>query len=229
MKKISAKYTASDWPTDLDRYSPDWVKAIDIVRDRFESRYFRPVNDLIESENSDVKYNCGFVVMSIDCLLIEALNQYYFGITHTGEKYYKDRFNPAINDFEQNPNRMYWYGWQAFRDFFKHSVHFEKFTHDPELPHVFYDDIRCGLLHQAESKIHSLINVKKKEMLTYIHPYDCRKGIIINRTLFHTALEKEFHRYLANLGDPESKNIEGDYLRDTCRNKMDTMFAFNKL
>jgi hypothetical protein len=209
-KKISPNYTCSDWPQDLSkRYSPNWGKAIDILRDRFDGRYFKPLEVLVNHDEKSIRTNVGFIVMSIDCLLIETLNQFYLGLTHTREKYYKD--NPDDN-FRRN--------WQAFRDFFKHSKNFSDFKIDNALCKVFFDQIRCGLLHQAESKVNSLINLKEHQLVKRIDASDLTKGIIINRNIFHECLVKEFEQYYQDLGDPKSTNIFGDYLRDKCNRKM---------
>jgi hypothetical protein len=209
-KKISPNYTCTDWPQDLlNRYSPNWDKAIDILRDRFEGRYFKPLEVLVNHDQKSIRTNVGFIVMSIDCLLIESLNQFYLGLTHTQQKY--DRRNADTN-FKR--------GWQAFRDFFKHSKNFLDFKTDNALCKIFFDQIRCGLLHQAESKINSLINIKEHQLVKPIDAVDLSKGIIINRKIFHECLVKDFEQYYQDLGDPKSRNIFGDYLRDNCNRKM---------
>lgn len=49
---------------------------------------------------------------------------------------------------------------------------------------------------------------------------DYSKGVVINRNLFHKALENEFDKYIKDLENPESKNIRGEFLRDKCNEKM---------
>ncbi|HEX8334671.1 MAG TPA: hypothetical protein VF622_18750 [Segetibacter sp.] len=196
-KKISANYRASQWSPQLaDRYSASWSTKIDIIKDRFESRFINPVSALIYHNDAAIKRNCGFVVMSIDCLLIETLNQFFLGLRKTNDKYYPGNTNPN-----------YKWNWQAFRDFFTYSTFFPAFKADEKLTEEFFSQVRCGLLHQAESKFNSLINLKHAEMVIPIVEGDWRKGIVINRNLFHHAVKNEFEKYLSDLNDPESKNI----------------------
>lgn len=209
-KKISSIYFSDDWPLTLkDPLSKDWKLGIEIVRKRFEDRYFKPIEILIEHEDPDIRYNVSFLIMSIDCLLIETLNQFYFGLSKTTDKY-----------FNRNNNIFFKYNWQAFRDFFNHSNFFPDFKDNDELTKLFFDEIRCGLLHQAESKTNSLINIKNSKMVVFIDPTNLDAGIILNRTLFHTALKHEFEKYINDLANQDSTNIEGQNLRNMCHSKM---------
>ena len=209
-KKISKDYYSADWSKELsDRNSKEWEKGILIVKDRFKSRYFNPIEELIGHSKKDIRYNVGFIVMSIDCLLIETLNQFYLGLKNSEEKYNKN-----------NSHESFKYNSQAFRDFFNHSTYFPLFKDQPNLSKLFYEEIRCGLLHQAESKINSLINLKRSTMIEAVDGKDFKNGIIINRNIFHKALSDEFDKYILDLSNPDSKNIEGNYLRDMCNKKI---------
>lgn len=209
-KKISSKHYSTEWTVDLvDRNSPSWAKGIEIIKDRFENRFLNPIESLIKHNDKDIRVNVGFVTMSIDCLLIETLNQFYLGLKKTNDKYKTS--NADVN---------YKYNWQAFRDFFSHSTYFKDFKGDNILVETFFAEVRCGLLHQAESKTNSLINLKNKQIVLPVIPGDFSQGIIINRNLFHEALRNEFDKYIADLTNPESKNIFGEYLRVKCDEKM---------
>ena len=200
----------SKWNDKLsDRYSAEWENAIDIVRNRFKERYFAPIDEMIKHERKEIRTRVGFIIMSVDCLLIETLNQFFFGIEDTNAKYYLS-----------NPDNNFKYNSQAFRDFFNYSSYFPLFKSSNGLSKIFYDEIRCGLLHQAQTKTNSLINIKNSDMVLPVDKQDFNNGIEINRNLFHYALEKEYDKYFMDLEDPESKNLEGDYLRDMCDRKM---------
>lgn len=210
MKRISANHNSTDWKEELsDRHSIVWVQGIEILKSRFESRYLRPIEYLQSSTDKVVKYNSGFLIMSIDCLLIETLNQFFLGLGKTDEKYFSNNTN---KEFKNNS--------QAFRDFFIYSSFFSDFNRDTKLYSVFYDEIRCGLLHQAASKTHSLINIREQKMISYINKVDSSNGLIVNRNIFHEALLNEFNKYLKDLENADSKNLFGEYLRDTCNRKM---------
>ena len=209
-KKISSIHYSTDWPLNLaDRNSLDWTKAIEIIQERFEARFLKQVEVLIAHPEKEIRVNSGFVVMSIDCLLVETLNQFYLGLKKTTDKYERS-----------NNNANYQWNWQAFRDFFHHSSYFPDFKGNDEIVKTFFNEIRCGLLHQAESKTNSLINIQNRQMVIPVVDGDYSKGIIINRNLFHEALRKEFDRYISDLGNPDSTNIFGEFLRDNCNKKM---------
>jgi hypothetical protein len=213
-KKISSRHYSSQWTSDLaDRHSPNWSLGIEIIEDRFKKRFFNPIKTLIENDTKEIRVNSGFLIMSIDCLIIETLNQFYLGLKTTTEKYY----------WRNNPDPNYRKNWQAFRDFFKHSHFFPDFKDNDDLTELFFKEIRCGLLHQAESKVNSLINIKNSKVIEPLQLGDYSQGIVINRNLFHEALEREFDKYIADLENPDSKNIFGDFLREKCNEKMEAL------
>jgi len=205
-----AETNDSKWSDKLsDRHSAEWKNAIEIVKNRFNERYFCPIDEMIMHERKEIRTRVGFIIMSIDCLLIETLNQFLFGIEDTNKKYY-----------HSNPDNNFKYDSQAFRDFFNYSTYFPVFKSTNGLSKIFYDEIRCGLLHQAQTKTNSLINIKNSDMVRPVDKQDFKNGIEINRNLFHYALENEYKKYFLDLENSESKNLEGDYLRDMCDRKM---------
>jgi hypothetical protein len=59
----------------------------------------------------------------------------------------------------------------------------------------FYDQFRCGILHQAEIKASS----KVWRVGPLMAPTPDGKGLIINRKLFHSTLRRAFATYLRAL------------------------------
>ena len=158
IKKISNIHYSNEWPSGLDDiHSENWSKGIAIIKSRIENRYLLPINQIINSNENSIKYNCGFLVMSIDCLLIETLNQFYLGIYTSDEKY-----------FSRSTDKYFTSNHQAFRDFFNYSSHFPEFKNNNDLIYLFYKEIRCGLLHQAQTNTNSLINILKPQMINFI-------------------------------------------------------------
>jgi hypothetical protein len=209
-KKITSKHYSTDWPIELfDKNSNKWDYGIEIIEDRFMSRFINPMNELINHKSKEISTNSGFVIMAVDCLLIETLNQFYFGLKSSNKKYYRE-----------NTNKNYRFISQAFRDFFNYSTFFPDFKNNEELQKIFYNDIRNGLLHQAESKVNSLINIKNKKMIVPIDGRKFENGIVINRNLFHKAINNEFVRYINDLKNPSSINLDGENLREMCHKKM---------
>lgn len=92
------------------------------IVERFHERYFEPT--------VDAPTRHGFTLMAIGCLVIEALECFYQG------RETSDRVNG-----EGGPGAM-------FESFFKRPTGLEGFGGDNNW---FYKQIRCGILHQAET------------------------------------------------------------------------------
>ncbi len=148
-----------------------------------DGRFLDPISDL-----KDKKYT-GFLIMAIDCLLIETLQQFIEGVPETprgkNESYFK---NFLISRFEE--------------DF------------DDKKAKMFYEQIRCGILHQAETKESSKIKISHE--LPIVKFTKEKDGLIINRKKFHEKLKKVIKLYIEELKD--TTNI---LLRKNFRKKMD--------
>ncbi|MGZ8846833.1 MAG: hypothetical protein ACXW3C_10250 [Pyrinomonadaceae bacterium] len=84
---------------------------------------------------------------------------------------------------------------------------------DCELARLFYEHIRCGLLHQTEAKGTS--RIKRGRGLALASYTVDRKGIVINTRSFHELLEQVIEKYVDELHMPESNT-----LRQAFRKKM---------
>lgn len=172
-----------------DTVSLDWNRAVDIFAERIKSRYLDPVDLLIETDQklTPNERKFGFSIMAIDCLLIETLQSFRDGLIDTNGKS-KKMFKRYLSENER------------FRDHF-----------DENQARKFYDDVRCGILHQAEIMGDSLlwsVGPLKGEKLDGT-PY-------INRTEFHKMLKDGFEQYCNELKDPTNSD-----LRKNFRLKMD--------
>lgn len=194
--KISSKHYDSDWRNlKLDESeSPDWDGAIEIFKDRIVERFIVPINALIEYERSrqPSERRCGFVIMAIDCLLIETLQAFRWGKLLS-------EYNPAetslIVKFLHKSPRFYWEDWKAYR---------------------FCRDFRNGILHQAETKNDSLI--RSDGPLVTGDEND--KGLIINRTKFHEQVEGAFSDYLNELREESKTELRSNFRKkmdEVCR------------
>lgn len=195
--KVSKKIYNTNWNKLklLNESSPNWDKGILIVEDRFQSRFFKHI-DLVEKDGYS-----GFVVMSLCCLLVETLMQFYTG----------------YNSTEENP---YYKGnqWKAFKDFLKNSPHFNSDFDTNKKCKVFYQQFRCGLLHQAQTKNKSKIWIDTGE-LVQLSDSKVEDGLIIDRRMFYCKLKMEFADYLNKLSENKN-NFRGENLRDNCIVKM---------
>lgn len=118
--RISVKYTVEDWNR-LDGAEPfDWEKGVEIFRDRMEGRYLDVLDRLQKMRNS------GFILLAMDCALIETLQQFRLALP-SSQGVSTKVFTSAL----LRP---------PFDDLF-----------DKETADRFFDAFRCGLLHQAQT------------------------------------------------------------------------------
>ena len=184
---IAPGYTVEDWKKlDLDNAdNQDWCKAIEILEARIKGRYLDPVDELIklDKKRATKDRRFGFTILAIDCLLIETLQTFICGEGSTGK---------------------------MFVDFLTKRPSFSKHFKEKKLAGRFYEDVRNGILHQAETRSGWLI----WSIGPLLDPQDT--AIRINRTKFHEALKAEFDSYLKDL-----KDTKQDELRQKFRQKMD--------
>jgi hypothetical protein len=171
-----------------DPNSADWAKAVDILAARIHDRYIEPVDFLIVSEANKPpsERRFGFTVLAIDSLVVETLGAFIEGLEDTEGKSKK-----------------------TFCTFLRTRKQFgAEFTTD-DLAKKFYEQFRCGILHQAESggesKVWSVGPLLRVE----------GNAITVNRNKFHDCVKAEFQTYLSELRDP--RNL---VLRENFRRKM---------
>jgi hypothetical protein len=172
--RISRNYKADHWKALTFTSEADWQKAVDMFYDRLKTRYLLHIQRLLRHSTS------GFAVLTLDCALIETLQQFRKGTRKTpgGEV------------------QQYFISFLTETSFSKHI--------DEELAKVFYKKIRCGLIHQAE--VESSL-VKRSTTLPMIEFTKDRKGLNINATAFHTQLEQAIDEYADMLRKPGSTEV----------------------
>ena len=193
---IAPGYTVADWKKlDLNsKNSSDWHEAVRIFNARIRGRYLDPVDKLIALDKkraNEKDRRFGFTILAIDCLLIETLQAFIEGVGNT----WKLSRKMFVNFLTESPS---------------FSVYFDK-----KLACRFYEDVRCGILHQAETRSGWLIWSVGP---LFLDPKGT-KIRIINRTEFHEALKSEFDSYVTKLRD--LKDTKQDKLREKFRNQMD--------
>ncbi len=121
----------------------------------------------------------GFIVLAIDCLLAETIQQFRTGATSG-----KGKSERYITEFLSGPR---------FQPEFAEAARTS-----------FYEDIRCGLLHQAEAKKMWLIRRKQPNML---QPVSSGNGYIIDVERFHETVRLSLQDYYEDIVDPLRDNV----------------------
>jgi hypothetical protein len=173
---ISPGFTSNDW-LELDCHrQADWNRAATIVKDRLEGRFLRYAGNCLRSPHS------GFVVLSIDSLLLETLQQFREGIIN-GHRHSRRLVTAFLEGRRFQP------------DF------------DAEARSSYFTDIRCGLLHQAEARRMWLIRRGEPRLL---QPSPNGEGYVIDVRLFHNAVRHSLRDYLLELINPVSDNLRAN-------------------
>lgn len=180
--KISPIYKDDDYAQLTFENEEDWQKSIDMMEDRIDGRFLKLIDRIKGEEYS------GFAVLALDCLLIETLQQFKEGVTETPYGQNKEYFINFLTN-------------TSFNQYF-----------DEYLARKFYQHVRNGILHQAETKEGTTIRI------TSSLPLVSKDGrsLIINRAKFHEELCNVFYQYLADLREGKDTN-----LRINFKNKMD--------
>jgi len=183
---ISPMYRVSDWQCAMA--NDDWPLMVCIFKDRLAGRFLEPIK-LIEQDAAIGPF-AGFSILALDCLLIETLNQFYQGLDETPEDHKK----------------QFWL-------FFKGSEYFKKhFTR--KSAEIFYSHVRCGLLHQAQTKKQTFIRADQPAMIQLSNG-NLSNGIIVDRVEFHQALEQEIASYVTKLkqGSEANSDLRANFLK----------------
>ena len=183
--RIAGDKTVKDWVDmrELLRQNPTrsdlWGQAFDIFYKRIHTRYLEPIEDIVADDKMKGE---GFAIMTIVCSLIEALEA-----TWQGEKY-TTKLDHELAAYEYNRSRRKFVSFLVnrppFRDVF-----------DRPLAEAFYKNIRCALLHEAETNEDWFIRVDNPMSF-----YECTNGQhIIDRNRFVDALRNYLHWYRKRL------------------------------
>jgi hypothetical protein len=163
--------TISDYNEMLNNKDEVEKKKIlaDFIYNRLHARYIRPYT--FNDDEYRKKYKNGFSMMASFCLLIETLQSFKKGWGDTRGK-----------------------SKEAFRDFFTNNACFPEFN--PELGEKIYVNIRCGIMHQGETKGGWKITRKGNEL--YNHETNT-----LNAIIFGKRMEDSLNQYRKDLMDSD--------------------------
>jgi hypothetical protein len=185
--KISKSFTVKDWKElrpKLLNSEIYWEDAYQIFEDRINSRFFNPIEKIKTVGKNEGE---GFSIALILVVLLETLAAFELG------KIYKTN-KAGISPCE------YYSGINLLKDFLKNSKifapHFKSYTKIQN----FYENIRCGLVHEARTLKNDVIisnNSPKNTQSDYIYFNDNGEGRL-NRDLLLLKI-KEFIDYNKSL------------------------------
>ena len=180
--KLSPKYKKDDYSKlNLNANSDDqvWDQAIEIIKDRIYGRYFNQI-DLL---SNDINAN-GFAIMALNCLLIETLLQFRDGKAETPAKNNKATYsNFLIEEFSS------------------------AFDTQPKAGR-FYTDIRCGILHSAQTKNNSRLSDRKGFVVKFEND-----TLVVSVKGVSNVLKDYFKSYVKKLSDPKETTLRKNFVK----------------
>jgi hypothetical protein len=168
------------------------------LRERYSERFFEPIDCLAHAAGS--RKGFGFAIMSLCCLMIETIQCYRLGWPSSFPKDLSDWASLPENLAVPEPfyrlvgpfDRINYSSEIVFKSFFDEPKHQTYFSELKGKGDAFYRLIRCGLLHQAQTK-------GGWRIIMHGQLWDDTAGKTINRTEFSRRLDGCFEAFLQEL------------------------------
>jgi hypothetical protein len=197
--EIAPNFRASQWKAlaiqKSTKWSDDWERAVSAFEKRINARFLNQIDALISNRDKATARFSGFAIVALDCLLIETLDQFYNG-NHTTRRKTTKIDDPDV---------------AAFHAVFQRSSKLGGFFDTVEKTKVFYQHVRCGLLHQAQTKKNSKINRRIKTVIEWLDATKPEEGLVVQPRLFHNAVSDVFLNYLKYLREEQNGNPRGKF------------------
>ena len=142
--KISKSFSANDWENlrpMLLNSNEEWPKAFEVFEERIKSRFIDPIEIIKTIGKNEGE---GFSIALISVVLLESLAAFELG------KIYK------FNKNELSPNE-YSSGINLLKSFLINSSVFSSHFESKSKIDKFYENIRCGLVHEARTMNNDVI------------------------------------------------------------------------
>lgn len=188
----------------------EWKSAFNLLYTRIETRFLNPIDWILEKQHNAGE---GFSIVALQCILIEFLEAFYQGKIFTASSEPKE--------FEYNSSK------KLFRDFLMKREPFSKYFTSNASADGFYDNIRCGLIHEAATKKTSRINnAPTHKMLVKFEEND-PSNMRIYRENFYKAIRDYIETYKSKL--LSEKELKINFIRkfdNICGIKHNYYFAY---
>ncbi len=203
-KKGDGYWTVQDWEklklgrNDHFGNEEDWETATQIFEDRIQGRFFDAIEILKKEDEKSKPRRFGFAIMALVGLLIETLAQFYEGVPSSDRKS-KKIYTHFLSSRSLVLKESFRDGQDAVR---------------------FYETVRCGLNHHAETDCGSLIRYKNPEKPDL--PFERNEdGLIVYWRAFYDLVQREFAVYTGKLKAAQDENDK--LLRKNFRKKMNSI------
>jgi len=225
--KIAGNLTISNWEKlskNLNCSSDDnWSDAFQYFEKRIKTRYINPIKSILEIGDN---LGEGFAVVNLQCSLIETIESFINGC--------KSEYNTTIRktQWKKGATIIFNSNKEIFISFFNNRTPFKELNIDGGL---FYQDVRCGLLHETQTKSNWKIRCNTANDNIFYDEITTSYGIvekIIYRENFQKALEKLISDYKSSIVSRTIVdgfcNFSGEVLRDNFREKFNHICTESK-
>ena len=191
--KIAKNFTVGDWKNlrkDLKiNEDRNWDKAFNVFYDRISSRFLEPIKEI---QSIGKNKGEGFSIALISVVLLEFLAAFELGLIY---KNFKDDNNRPPNEYKDSKTLL--------KNFILKSDIFKNQFASNKLISKFYDDIRCGLVHQARTLGNNSIicddSLKNTQPNNFYFKSETEEEHILNRDLFLKKIHDHINYYNQSL------------------------------
>lgn len=183
--RIAGKRTINEWEIlkkSLDaNIDVNWDDAYDFFEKRITTRYLNSIERIL---NMRLFTGEGFAVVHLQCSLIETIESFFNGWIYNHPKFIK---NGEIAKWEDDQTELK--NKHIFISFFRHREPFNNQIDGED----FYLNVRCGLLHETQTKNGWII--KTKHLNADIFYENIMTSKILYRNNFQMAIKKLLENY----------------------------------
>lgn len=188
---VSPKYT-------LDKLSRGRLEdKVDVFEDQVMGWVLDHARALT-SESYEASQHCGIAVLMLSCSYFESIAAFKRGewSKNRSAEFFRDGLAEVFPDIvaaakEEDPENWE----QVFKDF----------------AGTFYDDLRCGLFHDAAIRCRIIIKPKSNLELVIDTTNHRVATIIIDPAQFLAQIEKHFRSYVVALRDPKETGLRSNF------------------
>lgn len=201
--KIANQLTANDWQKLEPNLKVDnnlyWGISFNFFEQRIKTRYLNPINAILDLQHYTGE---GFAVVNLQCSLIETIECFINGWRYI----YPYFLNNKDEKFKKNE--------KIFISFFKQRNPFNECEIDGK---DFYKNVRCGLLHETQTKNNWKIKYTNKATISYVEEDGFK---LIYRNNFQRDIEVVISKYKsAIINGKNFDNIKSSDLRENFKAK----------
>ena len=214
--RIAGKLTIKQWE-ELDKTLNNkenvcWEYAFRFFEERIETRYLKPIEAILNMEDNKGE---GFAVVNLQCSLIETIESFINGWVYNATKTEDKKGNTwysedKIAEYRKGKELK---NIDIFVSFFDNREPFKSYKIKGD---DFYNDVRCGLLHETQTKNGWKIKANNKDNTVSI-----TNDKTIYRESFHRDIKKVIKNYKSAIVERKDfdDNISVCSLRQNFRDK----------